>query len=59
MIKDIESNEASYIRPLPNSMEPRDFQAIGKARGTPQQRRLVSLVANTTETDTGLISDID
>ena len=59
MLKDIESNEASYIRPLPNSMEPRDFQAIGSMRGTPHQRRLVSLVANTTETDKGLISEID
>ena len=59
MLKNIESNEASYIRPLPNSMEPRDFQAIGSMRGTPHQRRLVSLVANTAETDKGLISEID
>ena len=40
-------------------MEPRDFQAIGSMRGTPHQRRLVSLVANTAETDKGLISEID
>ena len=45
LLKDLESNDASFSRGIPNSMEPHDFPSMVGGNRTPH-RRLASLPGN-------------